>query len=132
MGRISYMYKIFTVQIRSPNMTVTIFHVPQRKSGQWTFFYTNPQSLELTLFIRWLKTLEASVNFDWLSVQTFQLLILICRSGNFVYHHWGSTSIYQPLSYPFKSLLFLTIIPILWWGKVPLKRIPTSGISGLS
>ena len=27
------------------------------------------------------------LNFDWLSVQSFQPLIVIYRRGNFVYHH---------------------------------------------
>ena len=35
-----------------------------------------------------------------LSVQTFQPL----QKGNFVRHHWKCTSIYRPLSYPFRSL----------------------------
>ena len=43
--------------------------------------------------------------FIKLSVQTFQPLILLYRRGNFVYHHWRSTSIFRPLSYPFRSLI---------------------------
>ena len=39
------------------------------------------------------------------SVQTFQPLILITRMGNFLYHYWGCTSIYRPLSYPLRSLV---------------------------
>ena len=39
-----------------------------------------------------------------LIIQTFQPLILIYRRGTFVYHHWGCTSIYRPLSFPFRSL----------------------------
>ncbi len=38
------------------------------------------------------------------SVQPFQPLILIYRRDNIVYYHWGCTSIYRPLSYPFRSL----------------------------
>ena len=36
----------------------------------------------------------------------FQQLIVLYKIGNFVYHqyHWGCTSIYRPLSYPFKSV----------------------------
>ena len=39
----------------------------------------------------------------WLRVQTFQLLIVIYRRSNLVYYYWGCTSIYRPLSYPFRS-----------------------------
>ena len=42
--------------------------------------------------------------FFLLSVQMFQPLIVIYRRGNYVYHHWVCTSIYWPLSYPFRSL----------------------------
>ena len=44
-----------------------------------------------------------------LNVQMFQLLIVICRRGNFVYHLRGCTSICGPLSYPFRSLIKLLI-----------------------
>ena len=38
------------------------------------------------------------------SVQTFQPLVVIYRRGNFMYqNYWGCTSIYRPLSYPFRS-----------------------------
>ena len=42
--------------------------------------------------------------FILLSVQTFQPLIVIYRIGNFVYPHQRCTSIYEPWSYPFRSL----------------------------
>ena len=35
---------------------------------------------------------------------------LTYRKGNFVYNHWGSTSIYRPLSYPCISLLSSPIV----------------------
>ncbi len=35
----------------------------------------------------------------------FQPIIVIYRRGNFVYHYWRFTSIYQLLSYPFRSLV---------------------------
>ncbi len=35
----------------------------------------------------------------------FQPLIVIDRMGDFMYHHWGCTSFYRPLSYLFRSLL---------------------------
>ncbi len=37
--------------------------------------------------------------FIKLSVQTTNFTL----HGNFVYHHWGRTSIYWPFSYPFRS-----------------------------
>ena len=56
-----------------------------------------------------LTTLLTLVNLiGWLtklSVRTFQQLSLIHIRGNFVYHHWGFTSIYRLLSYPFRSLI---------------------------
>ena len=44
--------------------------------------------------------------FNWLVHlgQTFKTLIVILKSGNFVYHHWECTSIYRPLSYLFRFL----------------------------
>ncbi len=44
--------------------------------------------------------------FVKLSVHAFHPLLVIYRRGNFVYHHQGCTSIYRPLSYPFRSLNF--------------------------
>ncbi len=41
-----------------------------------------------------------------MGVQTIQPLILIHRRGNFGYNYWGSTSIFWPLPYPFKSLIY--------------------------
>ena len=32
--------------------------------------------------------------------------------SNFVYHNWGCTSIYQLLSYPFRSLGGWTVVPL--------------------
>ena len=46
-----------------------------------------------------------------LSDQTFQPLIVIYRSGNFVKnHYWGCTPIYQLLSYPFRSLRKINVL----------------------
>ena len=42
-----------------------------------------------------LTTLGSFIEFD-----------LLVHRGNFMYHHWGCTSIYRPLSYPFRSLNF--------------------------
>ena len=60
----------------------------QRERGQWTVYYTSPQSFIITFD---LITLGLLLNlYFWLillSVQTFQTLILIYIRGNFVYHH---------------------------------------------
>ena len=61
----------------------------QRDRDNGLFITLVPKPL---LFIG-LKTMETLVNliglFIKLSVQTFKPLILIYRSGNFVYQHWG-------------------------------------------
>ena len=66
------------------------------------------QSFKWWFLIRWLYILGDFSKF-WsvglLSVQTFQPLICIYSRGNFMYHHWGCTSNYRPLSYPFISLI---------------------------
>ena len=46
--------------------------------------------------------------FIRLSIQTFQQLILFYKRGNFVYHRCGCSPIYRPLSYPFRSLSFMS------------------------
>ena len=51
------------------------------------------------------KTLGFMISrFTRFNVKTFQPQIVIYWRGIFVCNHWGSTSIYQPLSYPFKFL----------------------------
>ena len=72
--------------------------------GQWAVYYTSPQSCIIRFLIRWLNNFGDY--FDWLvHFRTFQPLTVICRRGNFVYNHRGCTSIYRPLSYPFRSLI---------------------------
>ena len=69
-------------------------------------YYTSPQSF----LICWLNKY---MNFYWiligwlikLSLLTFQPPIVLYNRGNFVYYHWGCMLIYQPLSYPFRSLI---------------------------
>ena len=69
----------------------------QGRRRHWAVYCTSPQSLLISFLIRWFN------NFG--NFSTFQPLIVIYRSNNFVYHHWGCVSIYQPLSYPFRSLM---------------------------
>ena len=56
-----------------------------------------------------------------MSVFTFQPLILIYGRDNFVYHHWGCTWVYRPLSYPFRSLyiIFFLYLDLTMWPAAP-------------
>ena len=49
------------------------------------------------------------------SPQTFQPLIVIYIGGHFVHYHWGFTSIYRPVSYPFRSLENISFILKLYF-----------------
>ena len=86
--------------------------------GHWTVHYTSPQSFivkfsYLSAGQLWGLLLSLLVDlFIQLSVQTFQPLIVIYRTGSFVHHHWGCTSIYWPLSYPFRSWLTFGVVTI--------------------
>ena len=74
--------------------------VIQRERGRllhWSpKFYNN-----VFLFVGFTFLIGQFIKF---SVQTFQLLIFNYRGYNFV-SHWGCTSIYRPLSHPFRSFL---------------------------
>ena len=83
----------------------------QRERKQWTVYCTSPQSFKVFL-ICWLNnfgTFTELVVFFKFSIQTYQPL-LNYRRGDFVYHPWGCTLIYRPLSYPIRFLVF--IVPI--------------------
>ena len=67
-------------------------------------FNQSPKFYDNIFLFFGLTTLETLRNFNWLSFQTFQPLTLFYRRCNFVYHHWGCTSIYRPLSFPFRSV----------------------------
>ena len=79
----------------------------QGERGHWAVFYTSPQSFKITFFL--LVGLTTLVIYcmliGWLSVKTFQPLIVIFIMGNFVYRHWGCTSMYRLLSYRLRSLI---------------------------
>ena len=63
----------------------------------------------------WILILYYKIVIGWFiksSVKTFQLIIVMYRRGNFVYHHLECTSIYRPLSYPFRSLKTRTMLSI--------------------
>ena len=110
-------YSIFLTATLSGLMIYDFWHPPEIKKrrvgleqaaseGTMGCLFTSPKSLIIMFSYRWLN------NFYWivigwfikLSVQTFQPLIVINRRDNFVYHYWECTSIYLPLSYPFRSL----------------------------
>ena len=80
--------------------------------GQWTFYFSSPQSFIIVFsysLIRWLNYFRDFSEF-WLVgsliwVSRFQTLIVIYRRGNFGFNHWGWIFIYQALSYSFRSLV---------------------------
>ena len=74
----------------------------QRERGQWAVYYTrySPKFYNNVFLFVDLTTLGTKP------------LILIYRRGNFVCHHCWYTSIYQPLSYPFRSLDFYTEVKV--------------------
>ena len=69
----------------------------------WAVYYSSPQSFKI---IRWLNIFGTFIEFWFIKLrdQTFQPLFLIYRRGNFVFHNWGCTSMYWPMSYLFRSL----------------------------
>ena len=76
--------------------------------GKWADYNTYPQSFNVFLsvgFKLWGLLFNLIGWFVKLSVQTFQPQIFIYKRDNFVYHYWRCTSIFRPLSYPYRSLL---------------------------
>ena len=84
---------------------------------RYTLIYTERERGDNGLFNTLVPKVSYSLVYqlwrlDWILIgwfiklifETFKLLILMYRWGNFVYHHWGCTSIYRPFSYPFRSL----------------------------
>ena len=84
--------------------------INQSFSNYWVMNYRGKvdSGLLITLVFLFvgLKTLWSWVNFDKLSIQTFQPLIVIYRRRNFVYHHWGCKSIFRLFSHPFTSRIY--------------------------
>ena len=79
-----------------------------KESREWgelgCLFYMPLKIYNYVILFVGLTTLGTFVNFDWLSVHTFQPLICIYFRGNFVCHYWGFITIHRSLSYPFISL----------------------------
>ena len=80
----------------------------------YTFFWTNINIWLYICLILSIKEREGTLGeFMTLVPKVLWLCVLIVgftlnlnfnRMGNFVYHHWGCSSIFQSLSYPFRSL----------------------------
>ena len=91
---------------------IIMFHLllDHREGGDIGLIITIvPKVLYYRFLIRWLDNFGDYywILIGWLiklSVQTLPILIVNYRTGNFVYHNWGCTLIYRPLSYPFRSL----------------------------
>ena len=102
--------------------------------GHWAVYYICPQSFIIKFLILWDSywTLISSI-IKW-SVPTFQPLIVIYRKCNFVYHHWGWTPIYRPLSYPFISLinidwnLKVVFLEIQFWKVLTVRKLSFMGL----
>ena len=93
----------------SPEGFVRLFYAFAENNETLFIIPTSPQSFIITFPYSLTQQLwELELNFDWLVKEVecpkFQPLIVIYRSGNFVYHHLGCTPIYRPLSYTFRSL----------------------------
>ena len=104
LGQISLCFYMRSISIGAS------FH---RERGQWAVYYSSPQSFIIISYslpqqlwgLWWIL-------IGWAITLSFQPLVLFYRKGNFVYH-WGWTSIYRSLSYPFRSLIFLVLY--LWF-----------------
>ena len=100
---------MFTLSVHLCGWTVSIIFYYRERADNGLFVTLVPKVNDVSFslsynfgdFIEfWLVSIE-------LSVQTFQTLILTNRRGNFVYYHWGCTSIFRSLPYLFRSLILL-------------------------
>ena len=102
------LYNIFLTVRRQCIITILIITDNSRQGGENGLFISLiPKVLYLHFLILKLNNLGDFYCilvgwFIFLSVQTFQPLIVINRRGNFEYHDWRCTSNYWPLSYPFR------------------------------
>ena len=67
----------------------------------WAVYYTRLQSFIITCSYSLAQQLGSLIKF----ISCFMKLNVLAfpqRICNFVYHNWGCTSIYQPLSHPFR------------------------------
>ena len=76
------------------------------REKHWAVNYTNPQSFKISFSYSLAQQLWGFLlNFDWFvhwnKCPNIEPLIV---KGNFLFHHGGCTSIYPPLSYPWKYL----------------------------
>ena len=86
----------------------------QRGKVQWTVNYTGTYpKFYYHVFLDGPKTF---LLFQNSSVQTLQPIVIVCRRGNFVYQNARCTSIYRPLSYPFRYLtMYCTGLLCSFW-----------------
>ena len=116
----SWHYKILLLLVIAALLMV--LNTREGGRGHWPVYFISPQSFKWRFLIRWLNNVGG---FYWIligwfvksSVQTFQPQILIYKRGNFVYHHWGCTSIYWPLSLdPCLNIHFMIINNFLFFS----------------
>ncbi len=77
--------------------------------GHWVVYYTSPQRFIITFSYSLPQQLwELLLNFFWMVHLTKCPNVLTTninpQKGYFCAYHWGYTSIYRPLSYPFRSM----------------------------
>ena len=74
----------------------------------------------LFFLIRWLNRLGDFIKFWLVGLLhwVFKRFNFTLQKGYFVYYHWGYTTIYRPLSYPFRSLRYKS--SFLWILKLKL------------
>ena len=84
---------------------VSVPHFREREVTMGCLTHKSPKFYNYIFLLAGLTFLGTILNFDWFSLfyLVFQLLIVNYRRDNFVYHHWGCTSIYRSLSYPLHS-----------------------------
>ena len=96
--------------LRDKTMADKFMYIPNDDTQNYPF---RRLQLVVETFRHSTKYINQSNLIGWFiksSVHTFLPLILIYWRGNFVCKYWGCTSIYRPLSYPFKSLIYIIVI----------------------
>ena len=91
-----------------PLLLMLIAHVSQGGRGHLTVYYTSPQSFIITFPNSRISQLQNFGGFYWILIsRLLKLRVQTFKTNNcnlHLYNHWGCTSIYRPLSYPFKSM----------------------------
>ena len=118
---IGFLKKIIKGTALDPNWSNDCLSL-QGGRGQWAVYYTSSQKFYNNVF----KFVTLGTFIDFWLVGSFSLVakrfnppIVYYKRGNFVYHHLIYTSIYRPLSYPFKSLIpkpYLSLMTVEVWN----------------